>query len=140
MRVGQEDIFAVQKILRNFWRSLGQHVEVHFDRDRFVHVFDVGAMPTEGLGAFADFDATGINFLALEHLEQVLGMIFTHDTHEPDGREERGGIGKVNRRSADHLLALAGRRFQRVQSDRSSHQKRDESSKKAAYYEASNSI
>src|SRR5277367_805206 len=98
MRVGEEDIFAVEKLLRNFRGTLRQHVQVHFDGDGFVQILQIGAMPAEGLASFARLQSAGVDVAPLKDVEEAPGAILPYYADQSHRCKKRSGIGKVNRR------------------------------------------
>jgi hypothetical protein len=86
MRVGEEDVFAVEKLGGDFGGALGQDIQIDFDGDGFVQVFHVGAVPAEGFAALADFQAGGVDIAAVENIEKIFGGNLRR-------RRRRGGRG-----------------------------------------------
>src|SRR5271156_5244240 len=117
MRVGEEDVPAVEKLWGDFRGALGQNIQIDFDGDGFIQIFHVRAVPAESFAPLADFQAGGVDVSALENREEVFGSIFADDADQTHGREERGGPGEVDSRAADYVVALAVRRFDGVDAD-----------------------
>ena len=89
MRVGQKDKLAVKEVLGNLGRPLGQHVQVHFDRDGFVQVLQIGAMPAEGLAPPAHLQAGQVYGARLQEVSVIGREILAHDANKADRREEK---------------------------------------------------
>ena len=117
MRIGEEDVLGVEEVGGDFGGFLGEYVEVGLDGDGLVEVFDVGAVPAEGLGAAAFFEAGGVDVATFEEGVVLLGPVLADGADEADGGEEGGGVGEVDGGAADDVVALAEGGFDGVDAD-----------------------
>ena len=117
MGVGEEDVFGVAEIFRNFRSPLGQDIQIDLHRFCRVQIFHIGAVPAEGFAAAADFQAAGIDIAAFEDVKEAVGGIVADDADEADRSEEGGGVGEVDGAAADDVVASAEGGFDGVNAD-----------------------
>lgn len=116
--IGKEDMGGIAEGFGDGGCVFGEDVEVDLDGGGFVEVFEVGAMPAEGFGAFSDFEACGIDGTGVEDGEVLWGAVVADGADEADGGEEGGGIGEVDSGAADDVIAFSGGSFDGIDADR----------------------
>jgi len=117
VRVGEEDVVGVLQGVGDSRRGFGDDVEVGAEAFAFVPVLEILAVPTEGLGTCAGFEAGGVDCVAVEDLAECVGEIVADDAHESDGMNQAGGECEVNGRSAEDVVGSVLGCFDGVDAD-----------------------
>ena len=107
------------RALRKLGLEVLEHVELGVERLPTAHVPAVPALPEEGLAARHALDVVDRRAARLQHLELGLAEVVTDRPDDPHRVEERGGEREVGGGAAQHSLALAERRLDGVEGDRS---------------------
>ena len=117
--VGEEEDVAGARGLRELRLEGLEHVQPRVERLARVEVPAVLAAPEEGLAARHVLDVVGEGAPRRENGEVLVAEVVADRAHCGHGVEERRRQREVGRRAAEHPLALAERRLDRVERDRS---------------------
>src|SRR5438552_3951713 len=81
-------------------------------------------MPAKSLRSLSHFQSGSIDLAILENIKIAHRPVVADDTHEPHRRKEGCRVREIDRRSANHILALAKWCLDRVNPNRTRHQQR----------------
>ena len=104
--VAEEQEAAVAVGVVELRAELLEDVEMDFEGLAVVHVGEVAAAPPEGLAAGNRLQPGGVDAAVLEEPGVLLGPILADGADHSHRREESGGIGEVDGRAAEDVVAL----------------------------------
>jgi hypothetical protein len=117
--VRQEEQIAVARALGQLRREVAEHVQLRVERLGGAHVPLVLARPEERLAAPDVLDVVGDHAVAAEHVVLRVAEVVAHRADRAHLGEVARGQREMGRGAAERALALAERRPDRVEGDRS---------------------
>jgi hypothetical protein len=121
--VAEQDVVGVEVRLGELGFEIGEHVELRLERDAAHEVRVVAACPAEGLARRA-LEPREVDVAARKGFEVARRKIVSHDRDDANGRKHRRRVGRIRRRSADHVLGGDGGQLEVVERHRADDEER----------------